>query len=351
MTPRLSVVIPTLNEAEDLPGLLADLKNQQGVTLDVIVADGGSGDATVEQARSRGARVVVSNAGRGLQMNQGARAANSDYLLFLHADSRLADPQLLVTAVQALDRSDSLAGHFALRFRRQLAGHEAFFRRLEAKTRLNRRDAIHGDQGLLIRAADFWALGGFDTRLPFLEDWRMAQKISDRAGWLQLPGELQTSARRFEVEGHLPRYLLMGLIVAMHEAGAMAFFDDSRALYAEQRQPGQLVLRPWQRAARRAMLAGGPARLLQRHWRLGRFILRQAWQWALAWDLARGQAVDAMPGPALRRYQRWLEPVLQSAWLAPLWVPPAVLIGAVMIYSPWYWRRGLGELGRLPPEA
>lgn len=351
MTPRLSVVIPTLNEADDLPALLADLKAQQGLNLEVIVADGGSADATAELARAAGAALVASGSGRGLQMNQGAQQASSDYLLFLHADTRLDDPQLLVSALEAFARSGRLAGHFALRFRRQLAGHEAFFRRLEAKTRLNRRDAIHGDQGLLIRAADFWALGGFDTTLPFLEDWRMAQRISQRQGWLQLPGELQTSARRFEVEGHLPRYLLMGLIVAMHEAGAMAFFDGSQALYAEQRQTGQLVLRPWQRAARRAMLAGGPVRVLQRHWRLGRFILRQAWQWALAWDLARGQAVEAMPGPTLRRYQRWLEPLLQSAWLAPLWVPPAMMIGAVMIYSPWYWRRGLGELGRLPPEA
>ena len=351
MTPRLSVVIPTLNEADDLPSLLADLQAQQGLSLEVIVADGGSADATAELARATGVTVVVCSAGRGLQMNQGARLASGDVLLFLHADTRLENPQLLVEALSAFTESNALAGHFALRFCRQLEGHEAFFRRLEAKTRLNRRDAIHGDQGLLIRAADFWALGGFDTTLPFLEDWRLAQTISRRRGWLQLPGELQTSARRFEVEGHLPRYLLMGLIVAMHEAGAMAFFEDSRALYAEQRQTGQLVLRPWQRAARRAMLAGGPVRVLQRHWRLGRFILRQAWQWALAWDLARGRAVEAMPGPALRGYQRWLEPVLQSAWLAPLWVPPAMLIGAVMIYSPWYWRRGLGELGRLPPEA
>ena len=351
MTRRLSVVIPTLNEADDLPALLTDLQAQQGLSLEVIVADGGSVDATAERARATGARLVISQAGRGLQMNQGAREAGSDWLLFLHADTRLGNPQLLAEALSAIAESGCLAGHFALRFRRRVSGHETFFRRLEAKTRLNRRDAIHGDQGLLIRAADFWALGGFDISLPFLEDWRMAQKISRRRGWLQLPGELQTSARRFEVEGHLPRYLLMGLIVAMHEAGAMTFFDDSRALYAEQRQTGQLVLRPWQRAARRAMLAGGPIRVLQRHWRLGRFILRQAWQWALAWDLARGQAVEAMPGPALRGYQRWLEPLLQSVWLAPLWVPPAMLIGAVMIYSPWYWRRGLGELGRLPPEA
>lgn len=351
MKPQLSVVIPTLNEAEDLPALLADLQAQHGLSLEWIVADGGSDDETLERARSAGAVVVSSQAGRGRQMNQGARFAQADYLLFLHADTRLADPRLLVTALDAFVQSQCLAGHFALRFRRQMAGHEAFFRRLEAKTRLNRRDAIHGDQGLLIRAADFWALGGFDTGLPFLEDWRMAQAIFRRHGWMQLPGELQTSARRFEVEGHLPRYLLMGLIVAMHEARAMSFFEDSQALYAEQRQTGRLALRPWQRAARRAMLAGGPARALRRHWRLGRFILRQAWQWALAWDLARGQAVEAVPGPVLRGYQRWLEPILQSALLAPLWVPPAMLIGAVMIYSPWYWWRGLGELGRLPPEA
>lgn len=351
MKPALSVIIPTLNEADSLPGLLQDLQGQQGVRLELIVADGGSVDATADVAGDAGIRVTCSAPGRGLQMNTAARVARADVLLFLHADSRLPDQALLTQALAAFHPNQRMSGHFSLRFQRSEPGHDAFYARLEAKTRLNRRDAIHGDQGLMIRAQDFWRLGGFDTRLPFLEDWRIAQRIADEGGWLQLPGELLTSARRFEVEGHLGRYLLMGLIVAMHEAGAMDFFRDTGALYAEQRKAGGLVLKPWQQAARRAMLADGPWRSLQRHWRLGRFILRQSWQLALSRDLAAGLPPEEHPGPALRRFQRWLEPALQSRWLAPLWVPPCALIGAVLIYSPWYWRRGLAELGRLPPEG
>lgn len=347
MSIALSVIVPTLNEAENLPRLLGELSAQRDVALEIIVADGGSQDATVELALQAGAQLVRSPAGRGRQMNAGAAAASAPLLLFLHADSQLRDPELLRRALAAFSDSATVAGHFALRFARNQAGFDTFFRRLEAKTRVNRRDAIHGDQGLLIQRRFLDRLGGFSTRLPFLEDWALAQQIAEQGRWQQLPGELWTSARRFEQEGHLPRYLLMGTIVALFEAGADRIFEDVPRLYAEQRHARRLDLLVWRRPVRRAMFAGGPWPSLKRHWRLGRFIHRQAWQLALSRDLARGLPAAQHPGPALRFYERWLEPLVNAPLLRQVLTLPCVLIGAVMIYSDWYWRRGLAEVGRL----
>ena len=123
-TPRLTVIIPTLNEAANLPSLMTDLAAQQGVELEIIVGDGGSADATCMIAHRRGATVVRAPRGRGAQMNHAAAHAQGTYLLFLHADSRLYDPYLLKSAVAALEAarqsnsSGAVAGHFALCFTR-----------------------------------------------------------------------------------------------------------------------------------------------------------------------------------------------------------------------------------------
>ena len=98
----LSIIIPTLNEAEHLPALLDDLKQQQNISLEIIVGDGGSTDATRAVAEAYGVSFVSAKPGRGAQMNAAARKATGEYLLFLHADSRLDDPNLLADAVQAL---------------------------------------------------------------------------------------------------------------------------------------------------------------------------------------------------------------------------------------------------------
>ena len=96
----LSVIIPTLNEAEALPRLLTDLSEQQDLTMEIIVVDGGSTDATRDVPARFCAGLVTSEAGRGLQMNAGAARAGQELLLFLHADSRLTYPRQLADACE-----------------------------------------------------------------------------------------------------------------------------------------------------------------------------------------------------------------------------------------------------------
>jgi len=244
-TPELSVVVPTLDEAEALPELLAQLGQQAGIALEVIVADGGSRDATLEIAQAAGARVVHAPRGRGAQKNAGAAVARAAYLLFLHADSWLESPGLLRDALAAL-RDDlakhggDAAGHFPLRFARAERGHARFYRGLEEKTACNRPDTVNGDQGALLRTAHFHALGGFDEELPFLEDQRLAARIFARDRWIVLPGRLVTSARRFESEGHYRRYTLMAIMMGLHAAGLEVFFSRARGVYVGQSEAARL---------------------------------------------------------------------------------------------------------------
>jgi len=328
MTPELAVVIPTLDEAGALPVLLAQLRRQERIALEVIVADGGSRDSTVEIARRYGARVVEAPRGRGAQMNAGAKASTAAYLLFLHADSELTRATQLREAVDAMLEASRLkslqqAGHFALRFARRSLGNSWFYRYLEEKSASGRAGTINGDQGLLIGRAFFDELGGYDERLPFLEDQRIAAKIFERGCWTLLPGKLLTSARRFEKEGPHRRYTVMSLIMGMHAAGADEFFARAPTVYAVQAETGRLRVGAYLALAWRVLIAAGWRRALQILWRAGRYSRQNAWQMFFWCDVAlrlRGR-------PCLWFYDRVLHPVTSNVVFDAL--------GAVLI-STWF---------------
>lgn len=303
--PELSVIIPALNEAENLPGLL-DALCAQTLPVEIVVADGGSRDATCAEVERRGLLLVRAARGRAAQMNAGAAASSGAHLLFLHADSILESQGMLANALAAFEAvrrhsAELLAGHFALRFVRTRPDADAMFRFMEAKTRSGRRGTINGDQGFLMSRATFDAFGGFDARLPFLEDQRLADKIFQAGRWVLLPGELRTSARRFEAEGHRQRYALMALMMAMHELGLEEFFQHAPQLYPEQRHTSELSLKPFLDLARELLL-----RRLKHDPRLflraGRCVRGNAWQLALMLDL-RGERCE---GVWLDRYDRRL---------------------------------------------
>lgn len=314
MSAELTVVIPTLNEAAALPTLLDQLRRQEGVALEIVVADGGSTDDTVARARAAGARIATAARGRATQMNAGARLATAAHLLFLHADSGLTSTGQLRDAIEALratvaSRGPRCAGHFALRFSRLHDGAGRLFRYLEAKTALNRPGTVNGDQGLLLPAEFFRALGGYDESLPFLEDARIAERIFDDGHFIVLPGTLVTSARRFEREGPYRRYTLMSLIMGLHAAGANAFFDGAREIYAAQHETGALRLSPHLALVRRVLRDAGPRGALRILWRAGRFTRQNAWQAFFWWDVALG----LRRRPLLRFHDAVVRPLTDNA--------------------------------------
>jgi len=311
--PLLTVIIPALNEAETLPALLKDLHKQNEVSLEIIIGDGGSVDATRSVAESFDVQWVRTASGRGAQMNAAVQRATGDYYLFVHADSRIDDPDLLGNALEALRIAESeappAAGHFCLRFMRSTKRNSLAYRYIEAKTALNRPGTTNGDQGLLLAAAFFRHLGGFDQSLPFLEDQRIAEKIRSQGRWITLPGVLKTSARRFESEGFHRRYLLMSMMMGLYSINELAFFERAPGVYRQQQETGKLRLSPflgliWQMIRQDWGLAG----TFRIFYRLGRYIRRNSWQpffWA---DVALRPLLGPKRSPLLRFHDRIVAP-------------------------------------------
>lgn len=313
MTFALAVIVPTLDEVEHLGRLLGQLDAQRDVDLEVVVADGGSTDSTVDVAREGGATIVSAARGRGAQMNAGRAAADSPWLLFLHADVRITDPDLLGRSLRELQRTiaergdDRVAGHFCLGFYDTPAHHRIRYRFLETKTALNRPLTINGDQGLLIAARYFEELGGFDESMPFLEDQRIAREIRESGEWITLPGRIETSARRFESEGFARRYFVMATIMAAWMSGAEEFFELAPNLYVEQRQTRRLDLRPVFGAIIETNRRLGVRRSAAVWGRVFRALTANAWQLALAADVLLDSTAANEELLCLELYDRLVE--------------------------------------------
>ena len=192
--PRFSVIIPALDEAAWVGRAVQHIK-QIDDTVEVIVVDGGSGDATCGEARAAGAEVIAARRGRGPQCRAGARLARGEILLFLHADTFLpADAFALLDDCFA-DR-DVKIGTFRLRFDRDhwLLSLYAFWARFDSPlTRF-------GDQGIAIRRGFYQELGGFPDWQRF-EDVHLLRQARRCTQIHSFPAAVITSARRFERDG------------------------------------------------------------------------------------------------------------------------------------------------------
>lgn len=202
----ISIVIPTLNEAETLPSLLSTL-GREIVDHEILVIDGGSADGTADLARQAGATVLAAPRGRGPQLARGAAAAHGDIILFLHADS--AFPRGGLAALRdALDRSpDAEGGNFRLLF----DGQDAFSRWLERfYDRIRRLGFYYGDSGIFIRRAVLEVLGGIRP-IAVMEDYDLVRRMerSGRTLCIREP-PLTTSSRRFA--GRQPAAIVWGWI-------------------------------------------------------------------------------------------------------------------------------------------
>ena len=201
---RVSVIIPTLNEAPRVRDLLRDLAAGPEIGLELIVADGGSADGTLDLARPLADRVLETGRGRAVQMNSGARAARGVYLWFLHADTRVS-PEALA-ALGAACGAGTLWGRFDVR----LSSRQPLLRLVERL--MNLRSCLTGiatgDQGIFVTRADFEAVGGY-PEIPLMEDIALSRALRRRARPLCLKTPIETSSRRWEERGVLRTILLM----------------------------------------------------------------------------------------------------------------------------------------------
>jgi len=313
--PALSIIIPAIDEATVLPVLLEQLQKQRGIQMEIILADGGSRDATREIARCLGVRVVETPVGRGLQMNRAAAVSRGRWLLFLHADSGLTHGLQLARALEVLQEHvretgvQRVAGHFRLRFRRLKRGDDLAYRYYEEKSALNRPECTNGDQGFLLSRRFFDELGGFDESLWFLEDQRLAETIRRRGEWITLPGEIITSARRFEREGLLRRMILSALIMNFHAIGLTGFFQRAGSVYRNQAETGRLLMSPLFRLIDELNREADRPERRRRWLATGRYVASHAWQPFFWLDVAL-QPLLGRRRPFLWVHDRLLRPVI-----------------------------------------
>ena len=214
-TPSLSVLVPTYNERSALPFLLDDLAGLR-TPCEVIVADGGSSDGTAQYAEERGAVVVPSALGRGIQLAAAARAGRSPVFCVLHADVRLPAPTLAAI--------DAYAAHplaTALAFSLAIDGGGLALRLIAAAANARSR-LVHlpyGDQGLLMTRVMYLAAGGY-AAVPIMEDVLLARALSRAVGITIGPERIIASARRWHRDGPVRRSLRNVALLAAFLAGA-----------------------------------------------------------------------------------------------------------------------------------
>ena len=209
---KLSVIIPILNEEENLPNTLAKLKKHQ---CEIIVVDGGSEDASPQIARDHGCSLLTSAPGRAGQMNLGAGIAGGDTLLFLHGDT-LVPNDFADRIAECLTDPAVALGSFSL-------GIKSSSKKIALVAYLaNLRSKLfhlpYGDQGLFLRKDTFIAAGGF-PETPIMEDFIFVRTLAKYGLIRILPQRVITSARRWQNIGVIRTTLINQAIVAGYLLG------------------------------------------------------------------------------------------------------------------------------------
>lgn len=213
---RLSVIVPVLDEAAALRHRRTRLRALRRTVHELIIVDGGSRDGTLELSRSLAGICCSSRAGRAHQMNEGARRASGEVLLFLHADTSLPEdaPRRLSNAFA---NRDAVWGRFDVR----LSGSHWFLRVVE--TAMNCRSRLTGiatgDQAMFVRRSVFEQVGGFPS-MALMEDVALSRTLLRIQKPLCLRERVVTSSRRWLRHGFLRTIFLMWGLRLAYALGA-----------------------------------------------------------------------------------------------------------------------------------
>lgn len=203
--PKLSIIIPTLNESQTIARTLLALQPLRQAGHQVILVDGGSTDETVAQSTSLVDRVLSTTRGRASQMQFGVLNADGDVFWFLHADT-IPGSQAVGQAEQLSAGSENSWGYFQVSFREKSVLLAVISRLMNLRSRLTTIGT--GDQGIFVSRELYDAVGGFDD-IPLMEDISLCKKLRKISRPRCLSGTLQTSARRWLDNGIIRTVLLM----------------------------------------------------------------------------------------------------------------------------------------------
>jgi rSAM/selenodomain-associated transferase 2 len=242
---RVSIIIPTLNEAAVLGRTLRCLSVLAPPAWEILVVDGGSRDETVAIAASTSASVIHSDqAGRSIQMNRGAEVATGEILCFLHADTLVPDDAIAVMTKTLANPAIACGGFISLmtgtettRWGVSLHNYlKTYYAPLLFRPYLFTFKGLRllfGDQVMFCRRGDFWACGGFDPALPIMEEADLCLKLLPYGRIRQVNRVIQSSDRRVAKWGALKAtaiYLYVGFLWGMGASATTLkqFYEDIR---------------------------------------------------------------------------------------------------------------------------
>ncbi len=209
---KISIIIPTLNEASQIHHTLEKIRELD--PHEIIVADGGSTDETVELCGEADFTVAAPK-GRGAQMNAGAKQATGSVLLFLHADCTL-EPGALKQIPMALSKKNVVAGCFQM----HVPEKGMFYRSINAAATLRVRltGLVYGDQGLFLTKQAFDRAGGF-PEFKLMEDIFICRHLRRMGKVVVVPHKIFVSPRRWKRVGLLRQTLRNWTLTALAGAG------------------------------------------------------------------------------------------------------------------------------------
>ena len=209
---EFSVIIPTLNEENIIEKQITHIRKLNPET-EIIIADGGSQDATVQIAKQNGAKITYSKPGRGTQQKSGAKKASNEILLFLHADTWL--PTNAFTQIeQHFSNPTLLIATFRISFYPQ----RTLLKIISPFSRYDTFITRFGDQCIVIRREFYEHIGGF-PELKLFEDIYLLEKARKYTQIHSIPSQVVTSSRRFQKNGVLKQLLWNTWLILLYLLG------------------------------------------------------------------------------------------------------------------------------------
>ena len=210
----VSIVIPTLNEEDNIKNLLNNLKNLKG-DFEVIFSDGGSSDKTLDIIKDFGNyKIITSKKGRARQLNNGAKESNNDILFFLHADSIIEENALI--KIEDFIKNGNKVGCLKIKFDSKKILMNIFA--ILSNLRVKYRNIAFGDQGIFIEKKLFEDIGMFED-IPLMEDYKLSIKLKNISRIKYIDSFIVSSSRRFEKNGIIKTALLMQKLQYMFRKG------------------------------------------------------------------------------------------------------------------------------------
>ena len=211
---RFSIIMPTLNEEKTLQSNQSHIKYlMERLQAELIIVDGMSNDNTVDVAKALTTKVFSINSSRSGQMNEGARHAKGENLIFLHVDTRLSE--------EAIKSLLGVTAHFVWGFF-HICLDSSNFKYNILSYFINLRSKIFkyatGDQVVIIQKNFFKKLKGYEN-IRLMEDIEISKRLKKISTPNILAGEALTSIRRWEKNGFLKTVLLMRLLRLLYYFG------------------------------------------------------------------------------------------------------------------------------------